>query len=116
MAGQLRTLLVAAVLSIAIAVISGGRWPHYLMGVAFALALWFILYFSTYGQQGTSLRAVTWPTYAMAAVITLVLGSVFLWIGGRDNGAWWGPAVIMAGTLVWPVGRRADGGEPSSSG
>lgn len=113
MAGLLRTLLVALVLSVAIALVSGGRWPHYLVGVAFALTLWLVLFLSNLGRPGASLRPVPWSTYAMGGVITLVLGSVFLWIGGRDNPVWWGPAVIMAGSLMWPVGRGSAEPEPT---
>lgn len=59
---HLRTLAVAVILTFAIALISGGRWPHYVVGAAFASTLWVILLFSTWGQQGGSTaRVVAWP-------------------------------------------------------
>lgn len=99
MAAHLRTLLVAVALALAIAVISGGRWPHYLMGAIFALSLWLMLFIGTSGAN-VVVRAVDWRNYAMASAIALLLGSVFWIVGGRDNGAWWGVGAILAGTLV----------------
>ncbi len=105
---HLRTLLVAVALTLVIAVVSGGQSAHYLMGALFALSLWVMLFFANSAQHGALGASVPWATYAMAAAITTLLGTVF-YVVGDENGAWWGPAVILAGTLVWPRRTSAAG-------
>lgn len=114
MAAHLRTLLVAVALTLAIGFVSGGRWPHFLMGAIFALSLWLILFIGSSGGS-VVVGAVDWPNYAMASAIALFLGSVFWFVGGSDNGAWWGVGVILAGTLVVPR-RRASSDTGSGPG
>lgn len=99
MAAHLRTLLVAVALTLTIAFISGGRWPHFLMGAIFALSLWLMLFIGSSGGN-VVVRAVDSSNYAMASAIALLLGFVFWIVGGGENGAWWGVGVILAGTLV----------------
>lgn len=103
MSGPVPHLLVAAALTVSIALISGGRWPHYVMGAGFTLALFVMLLASTHGQEGATVGWPAWTTFASASVVTLLLGSLLLWIGDRDNGAWWGAAAIMAAAVSWPV-------------
>lgn len=115
MAAHLRTLLVAGALTLAIGFISGGRWPHFLMGAIFALSLWLMLFIGSSGGS-VIVRVVDWANYAMASAIALLLGSIFWIIGGRDNGAWWGVGVILAGTLVSAKPRTSSdtGSRPES--
>ena len=115
---HLPSLLVAVALTIGIGVVSGGGWPFFVMGAGFTLSLFVVLLFSTYGKNGESVSWPSWATFAGAAAITLVLGSVLLWIGERDNGAWWGAAVIMAAAIMWPVTNRSllDGSASAKSG
>lgn len=111
MAAHLRTLLVAVTLTLAIGLISGGRWPHYVIGALAALTLWVMLSIDGSAKDSALVREVPWTTYAMGAGITVVLGSV-LYLIGNENGAWWGAAIIMAGSLMWPTPRKSASSDP----
>lgn len=115
---HLPSLVVALGLTLAIGFISGGEWPHFLMGAGFTLSLFVMLLFTTYGIDEKLVSWPSWVTFAIAAVITVVLGSVLLWIGERDNGAWWGAAAIFAAAMMWPVTNRSrlDGSTRPESG
>lgn len=112
MSRHLLAVLAAVGITAAIGLISGGEWPHFVMGAVFALALWVILSFGTSAKIGAITREVSWQTYAIAGAAAVALGFVFYTMGD-DNGAWWAPAVILVGILMpmvpQPSGASAPG-------
>lgn len=91
------SVLVAVVITAVVGALTSVGWPGYVMGAAFGLSLWVMLFFGSYA----SARRGTVParTYTTAAAIALPLGYVLYRLGG-ENGAWWAPAFILAGAVL----------------
>ncbi|WP_370894929.1 hypothetical protein [Janibacter sp. GXQ6167] len=90
------TLGIAALMTIAVGVISGGG-TAFLVGALLALVLWVILFFANYarpeGERGVDARA-----YLVAAVITVALGAIL--VSMTDVITFWPVGAIIAGAVV----------------
>lgn len=100
-------VLVAAVFSLAVFLLSGAGWPMLVVGAVLALSLWVILFAGSYalpsGSRGRG--TVDARSYAIAAAAALVLGFFFFQFG--DGPVWWAVGVIFAGVLAPTVARYA---------
>ncbi|RYB91120.1 hypothetical protein EUA93_19555 [Nocardioides oleivorans] len=97
-------LLVAAAVTVAVGLLTGGGWT-FLIGSALALSLWVMLFAGSYAvPPGEQRGRTTTRQYAVAAAVAVVLGYVVYRIGGDP--AFWAVGFIMAGALV-PAGAAA---------
>lgn len=98
-------LLVAAAVTLAVGLLTGGGWA-FLIGIVLALSLWVMLLAGSWAVPGggagdgrTSTRQ-----YAVAAAVAVVLGYVMYRLG--DAPTFWAVGFIMAGAIV-PAGWAA---------
>lgn len=106
-------LITGAVLTVVVGVLSGGRWPYFVVGAVLALSLWVMLFAGSYGG-GPAKGEVDARSYAGAAVLSVVLGYPMSLIG--DGPVWWAVGVIMAGAIVPAVPALRGGGDSESPG
>lgn len=101
-------LLVAAAVTVAVGLLTGGAWA-FVMGVALALSLWVMLFAGSYAvppgaAAGAGAGRTSTKQYAAAAALAVVLGYVVYRVG--DNPSFWAVGFIMAGAIV-PAGSAA---------
>ncbi|SEC83161.1 hypothetical protein SAMN04489844_3076 [Nocardioides exalbidus] len=97
-------LVVAAAVTVAVGLLTGGGWA-FLVGIALALSLWLMLFAGSYATRpGESRRTTSVGQYALAAVVGVVLGYAMFRLGG--NPSFWAVGFIMAGVIV-PAGSAA---------
>ncbi|NNG37036.1 YwiC-like family protein [Nakamurella aerolata] len=91
-------LLAGAALTIAIGLVSGGKWPGFVVGAVLALVLYLMLFAGTYAQPAGRRVRVAPQHYLTAAVITFGLGLVLYLM--TDSLIWWPAAAIVAGAVI----------------
>lgn len=82
----------------------GAPWVVLLVGAVAALVLWLILWCGAAGQGGVAEARVSLQSYALAAVVALVLGCLLSAVG--HSPVMWSVGVIVAGVLI-PAAARA---------
>jgi hypothetical protein len=96
----LQNILIAVVLGVAVGLASGGDWAMFVMGIVLAMSLAVMLYFGSYATRGTP--GVDPRTYALAGLLSLVLGyAVYRFAGSEPT--WWAVGFILAGSLSTAV-------------
>ena len=97
-------LSVGALVTAAVGLLTADGWPGYVVGAVLALSLWVMLFC---GSLATPARGAVSPrSYALAALVGVVLGYVVFRIG--DGGAFWAVGFILAGAVLpaVPAARR----------
>ncbi len=102
-------LAVALPVTVAVGLIDDQGWPSYAIGAVLCLSLWVMLFAGSYAGQRSSRGVVDPMSYAVAAVIGIVVGLVLVQVG--DDSALWSAGFIIGAVTV--IGSRlARGGEP----
>ena len=98
-------VLVAAAITVAVGLLSGGEWPAFIIGAVLSLSLWVMLYAGACARPERPVQLQP-LAYLTAAVVGVALGYAFYRIGD-DNGVWWAVGFILAG-VVLPIGAKAN--------
>jgi O-antigen/teichoic acid export membrane protein len=97
-------LLVAAAVTLAVGLLTGGAWA-FVVGAVLSLSLWVMLFAGSWATRpGESRGTTSVGQYALAAALGVVLGYVMFRVGG--NASFWAVGFIMAGAIV-PAGAAA---------
>ena len=99
MSSRLLVGAVAVVVTAAVGLLDGQGWPSYLIGAVLCLALWVMLFSGSLAAAGDRRGVVHPASYAVAAVVGVVLGLVLTRVGD-GNSAFWAAGFIAAGAIV----------------
>ena len=92
----LLNVLIGLAVGVVVGLASGGDWVYFVMGLALAMSLAVMLFFGSYATGRAP--GVEPRTYALAGVLSLVLGYVIYRFAGSEP-TWWAVGFILAGAL-----------------